>query len=270
MKFKTTLLFLLVSIFSHAAYQSATVQYLDGTSEKGFIDSFLEQKFFDFNVFGSFETGLIYNDKTILFKLDADAERKKVKIDVIDKIILHYDGFDKEYRALFIRNIDRKGFLQENKSRIFLPLLRSGKINVYGFYHTETSSNPGSRFGSGSTLTVTEVFYYQNANENYAIDYYNIELQDFFNIRERLANPLMELFKDCPELVTKVHNMMYEENLTKEEKKRLRAESKESMKAMQKTYNKIPTNQKRGDLMLYHNTMLKNFNDLLLEYEDCK
>ena len=53
---------------------------LDGTSEKGFIDSFLEDKFFDFNFFGSFETGLIYNDYTILFKLDADSERKKINI----------------------------------------------------------------------------------------------------------------------------------------------------------------------------------------------
>jgi hypothetical protein len=49
----------------NAAYKSATVYMLDGSSEKGFIDSFLEDKFFDFNVFGSFETGLVYKDKTI-------------------------------------------------------------------------------------------------------------------------------------------------------------------------------------------------------------
>lgn len=270
MKLKITLLLFFNTFFSNAAYKSATVYMLDGTSEKGYVDSFLEDKFFDFNVFGSFEKGLIYNDKTVLFKLDADAERKKLKIDAIDKIVLHYDGFDKEYKALFIRNIDRKGFLQDNNSRIFLPLLRSGKVNIYGFYHTETSSNPNGRFGSASTITVTELFYYQNANENFAIDYYNMELQDFFNIRERLSNPLKELFKDCPEMVTKVQNIIYEENLTKEEKKRLRAEGKESMKAMQKTYNKIPATEKRGDLLLYHDTMLKNFNDLLVEYESCK
>ncbi len=269
MKIKITLFLFFITFFSNAAYKSATVFMLDGTSEKGFIDSFLEDKFFDFNFFGSFETGLIYNDYTILFKLDADSERKKINIDSIDKIIIHYDGFDKEYKALFIRNLDRKGFLQENKSRIFLPLLRSGKVNIYGFYHTESSSNPGEKFPSGSTVTVREIFYYQNANENYAIDYYNIEIQDMFNLRDRFANPLKELFKDCPELVTKVDNNFYEKNLTKEEKKKLKAESKNMYKATQKEYNKLPKDQKRGDLLLFHQYNMKPFDDLLLEYENC-
>ena len=270
MKLKLTLLLLLIGFFTQAKDKHATIYFTNGQSEKGYIASFLEDKFFDFNLFGTFEQGLVYNDKTVKFKADENSDSKKVAIGDIDKIVIHYDGFDKEYKALFIRNIDRKGFLQESKSRIFLPLLRSGKVNVYGFYHTETSSNPGGKFPSSSTVTVTELFYYQNANENYAIDYYNIEIQDMFNIRDRLANPLKELFKDCPELVTKVDNLMYEKNLSKEEKKKLKAESKNTYKAMQRAYNKIPADEKRGDLMLYHNTFMKTFNDLLLEYEDCK
>ena len=269
MKLHLTILLLFTGIFAQAKYTTATVYYLDGKSEKGLINSFLEDRFFDFNFFGTFEQGLIYNDKSITFKLNEEAEASKVPIADIDKIILHYENFDKEYKALFIRNIDRKGVLEEPKARIFLPLLRSGKINIYGFYHRDVSTSYSDPKFQRSTVTVTELFYYQNANENYAIDYFNIELQDVFNLRDRMANPLRELFKDCEELVAKVDNVMYEKNLSKEEKKRLREESKASFKAMQRAYNSIPADQKRGDLLLYHDHYLKTFNDLLQEYENC-
>lgn len=268
MKLKFTVLFLLINLFVKANYKSATVFYTNGESEKGLINSFLEDKFFDFNFFGSFEEGLIYNDKSIKFKLSEEVDSKKIAITDIDKIVIHYEGFDKTYKALYIRNIDRKGILEERKSKIFLPLLRSGKINIYGFYHTETSSDHNLKMPSSST-TVTELFYYQNNNEDYAIDYFNVEIQDFLNIRARLANPLKELFKDCPELVTKVDNLFYEKNLTKEEKKKLKAESKNTYKALQREYKKIPKDEKRGDLLLFHQYHMKTFDDLLLEYESC-
>jgi len=186
MKLNFTLALIFISFFANAKYQNATIYYNDGQFEKGLINSFLENNLFDFNFFGTFEEGLIYNDKSIKFKINEDAETKKILIGDIDKIMLHYEGFDKEYRALFIRNISRKGVIEESKTRIFLPLLRSGKINLYGFYHRETyRSYDGNR--SSSSTTITEIFYLQNANENYAIDYYNVELQDFFSLRDRLC-----------------------------------------------------------------------------------
>lgn len=269
MKSNLTLLLLFISFFANAKYTDATIYYTDGQSEKGLIASFLESNLFDFNFFGTFEQGLVYNDKSVKFKLNEETEAKRIAIDDIDKIVLHYDGFDKEYKALFIRNINRKGGMEESKARIFLPLLRSGKINLYGFYHRETQYNHEKKMPS-STTSVTEVFYLQNANENYAIDYYNVELQDVFSLRDRLANPLKELFKDCPELVTKVHNTIYEENLSKEEKKKLKEQSKATWKALQKEYKKIPNDQKRGDLLLYHQYNMKTFDDLMMEYENCK
>lgn len=267
MKFNFTLLLLFSLLFANAKEKSATIKYMNGQVEEGAIHSFLEDRFFDFNFFGTFEQGLIYNDKVIQFRLAEEKDSKRVSIDDIDQITIHYEGFDKIYKALFIRNIDRKGFLEKSKVRIFLPLLRSGKINIYGFYNREVSSNTLS--GASSTVTVTEMFYYQNANEDYAIDYYNIEIQDILNIRDRFANPLKELFKDCPELVVKVDNNFYDKNLTKEEKKKLKEESKNSFKFLQKEYKKIPANQKRGDLLLFHQYNLKGFDDLLMEYENC-
>ena len=84
-----------------------------------------------------------------------------------------------------------------------------------------------------------------------------------------IQEAIKELFKDCPELVTKVDNNFYEKNLTKEEKKKLKAESKNMYKATQKEYNKLPKDQKRGDLLLFHQYSMKPFDDLLLEYENC-
>lgn len=270
MKLNFTLLLLFTFLFANAKEKSATIKYTNGQVEEGAIHSFLEDRFFDFNFFGTFEQGLIYNDKVIQFRLTDEKDSKRVSIDDIDQITLHYEGFDKIYKALFIRNIDRKGFTEKSKVRIFLPLLRSGKINVYGFYNTEVSSNSASgSFPTSSTVTVTEMFYYQNANEDYAIDYYNIEIQDMLNIRDRFANPLKELFKDCPELVTKVHNSFYDKNLSKEEKKKLKEQSKNTFKFLQKEYKKIPADQRRGDLLLFHQYNLKGFDDMLMEYEKC-
>ena len=174
MKFNFTILLFFMGFFANAKYTNATIYYTDGQSEKGLINSFLENNFFDFNFFGTFEEGLIYNDKSIKFKLNEESEGKKIAIGDIDKIILHYEGFDKEYRALYIRNINRKGILEESKARIFLPLLRAGKINLYGFYHRSTQYNHDRKMPS-STTTVSEMVYIQKANENNAIDYYNIE-----------------------------------------------------------------------------------------------
>ncbi len=269
MKLNFTLLLIFISFLANAKYTNATIYYNDGQSEKGLINSFLENNFFDFNFFGTFEDGLVYNDKSIKFKLTEEADSKKVSIDNIDKIILHYEGFDKEYKALFIRNINRKGILEESKARIFLPLLRSGKINLYGFYHRETQYNHDRKMPS-STTTVTEKFYLQNANENYAIDYYEVELQDVFSLRDRLANPLKELFKDCPELVEKVHNSFYgDKNLSKEEKKKMKEQSKATFKALQKEYKDIPKDQRRGDLLLFHQYNMTPFEDFIAEYESC-
>ena len=88
-------------------------------------------------------------------------------------------------------------------------------------------------------------------------------------LTEKSLQNIKELFKDCPELVTKVDNNFYEKNLTKEEKKKLKAESKNMYKATQKEYNKLPKDQKRGDLLLFHQYNMKPFDDLLLEYENC-
>lgn len=161
--------------------------------------------------------------------------------------------------------------MQERKSKIFLPLLKSGKINIYGFYHREVSGNNGSPFTTSSTLTTTPVFYYQNANENYAIDYFNIELQDIFKTQDRLSNPLKELFKDCPELVKKANDSRnYKKNLSKEDRKKLKAKAKKSYKDNKKAYGEIPKEERRGDLVEFHQYNLKAFEDLFSEYENCK
>lgn len=269
MKLHFTLLFLFITICTQANYQSATIYYTNGQSEKGLIDSFLENKFFDFNFFGTFEQGLIYNDKSINFKLNPEAEASKVPIENIDKIILHYLDFDKEYKALFIRNINRMGMLEESKVRMFLPLLRSGKINLYGFYHREVSSNPGNQNPS-KTITVTELFYYQNAKENYAIDYFNFEAQDIFTMRQRLVNPLKKLFTDCPELVASLDDRSFEESLSREEKKKLKKEAKESSRVMMRQYYSIPADKRRGDLLLFYQNVFKQFETIIQKYEDCK
>lgn len=115
MKLNFTLLLLFISFFAQAKYTNATIYYTDGQSEKGLINSFLENNFFDFNFFGTFEKGLIYNDKSIKFKLTEEADSKRISIDDIDKIILHYEGLTRSIKLYLFEASTGKECLKKAK-----------------------------------------------------------------------------------------------------------------------------------------------------------
>lgn len=248
----TLFLFLLTAICV-AKDREATIYYLNGTSETGLIKSFLENDLFDFNLFKSFEKGLRLNDQSVKFRTSENSESKTIQVDDVDKIIVHYENHDREYKALYIRKIDKNGDFLDPKVRIFLPLVRTGSINLYGFYHRESSQDE-----------YAPVYYLQNEKDNFAVNYHDFNM--LFNSNDRHAKPLKQLFNDCPEIIQQIDDNVYMTNLSKQEKRQLQKEQMNEAIRMMKEYRKIPKQEKRGDLVLYYKYHFYFVNNLILEY----
>jgi hypothetical protein len=54
------------------------------------------------------------------------------------------------------------------------------------------------------------------------------------------------------------------------EKKKLKNEAKKSYKDNKKAFGEIPKEERRGDLVEFHQYNLKAFEDLFQDYENCK
>ncbi len=243
----------------NARFQKAEVLFNDGHSEIGFVRSFLEQRVMTAGFSNNLEHELNLDDKIIKFKITEDAETKDLSIDDIKQITIFYENnYTAIYRALFLKELDKKGNFKEKSRRVFLPLLKEGKINIYGLrYSTQT--------GSGAGPYSAEVFYYQNAKENYAVNYFNMGFSALFNIQERTLNPFRSLFKDCQTALTKIDNLQNKwNNATKDERKAKKEENKKLMKE----FDNLDKTE-RDKLLTIHHYYFNDFEKLINAYESC-
>lgn len=253
------LILLINSILLNARFQNATILFNDGHSETGLVKSFLEQRTISAGFSSNLEHELNLDDKIIKFKLSNDAEVKDLSIDDIKQITISYENnYSITYRVLYLKELDKKGDFKEKSRKVFLPLLKEGKINIYGLrYSTQT--------GSGSGPYTGEVFYYQNAEEDYAINYFNMGFSAMFNIQQRTLNPFRILFKDCPSALKEIDNFQNKwKNASKEERKA----KKEEEKKLMKEYGELDKNQ-RKDLLNVHHYQFNDFEKLISSYENC-
>ncbi|ESU26119.1 hypothetical protein FLJC2902T_29340 [Flavobacterium limnosediminis JC2902] len=262
MKFKLTLLSLLLCFIANARFEKASILFNDGHSEGGFVKSFLETtikiSLFQSN---SKERDLNLDDKTIKFKTSEEGETRTISIDDINEVtIFNESGSTTTFRAIFLKDVNSKGEITDSGCKVFLPYVKRGKINIYGIRYTETStSNLGPKYGSVRSEEIR--FYYQNENENYAINNNREDLTIIFNIKNRMINPLKDLFKDCPTIMEKL-NAASEGDLGwfKMDK-----ETKDKLKEFRKLDRK-----EREKLAVYHYHNFYNMEKMITEYEQCK
>lgn len=247
------------SLLSNARFRNATILFNDGHSETGFVKSFLEQRVITGGFSSNLEHELNLDDKIIKFKISEDAETKDLSIDDIKQINIIFDNnYTMIFRVLYLKELDKKGNFKEKSRKVFLPLLKEGKINIYGLrYSTQT--------GSGSGPYTGEVFYYQNAKEDYAVNYFNMGFSAMFNVQERVLNPFRILFKDCPSALKEIDNFQNKwDNASKEERKAKKEEDKKLMKE----YSDLDKIQ-RKDLLNVHHYQFNDFEKLISFYENC-
>lgn len=249
---------LFFSILCNAKFIKATIVFHDGHSETGLIKSFLEEKLINLSLTESLEHELNLDDKFLKFKINENSEIKIVTIDDINEVDVDNDnGTSTIYKVILLKEISAKGKVLDKSRKVFLPLIRKGKINIYGIKFKEITKDFQSTFTSRGTR-----FYYQRQNENYAINFYNFDNETIlFNIKNRIIIPLRLIFNDCPE-ITKDLDFAFD-NFSKGDKN-----AKKEYKELQKEFQKLP-NAQQEDLNYIH-IYQYNFAEKLIErYELC-
>ncbi len=214
----TFLLFLLFLCgLGHAKFLEGSIVFKDGRTESGFIKSFLEDKFFDYAMFKKFEQQFNLDDKTIKFKKSKDDAVSLYNIDEIDELHIMNGTLIEIYKPLQLKTINKKGEIIDKNIKVWLPLIKKGKINLYGFEYVyrETRDFPERGF----------VFYFQNPTDDFALNPF--EKISLFGTKSNSAiyNSFYKyLFESCPDFykkklteITKYADYDY----TKEEKKEL-------------------------------------------------
>lgn len=191
---------LFIATSAQAKFMEAQILFKDGHTERGFVKSFLEDHFIDFGTFQKLETRLNMNDADLKFKPDEKGEVKTVSIDDVDELTLFYkNGATQRYKVLYLQEFTSGGKMKTSKYKMWFPLVKEGKINVYGYRYRE--STPNHAIG-GMSMSNEYIYYFQNSKKNYAMS--PLAEVTLGNAMNGGAQKLMEtcfndLFSDCPE-----------------------------------------------------------------------
>ena len=224
MKLKFLLIILFVSFNCNAKYMFGTITFKDGRVQEGFIKSFMEKDIIDLNLSSKIEKKFNMDDETIKFKLTENGESISYKITDIKEVRFDYtDGTRAIYVPLPIKTFNKKGDIIDLKMILWLPLVKRGKINLYGFQYFVRHK------GVMGTIHHSR-FYFQNQNDEFAILPY--EKTTIFN---RKANNRIQtafyhyLFSSCPEFyesnTERFRKVIYNDFTMEEKKERLRSEA---------------------------------------------
>lgn len=249
-----------------AKYTNGTITLNDGTKKTGLVEMILKDKTYDFDGFSSWMKVLGLDQKALKFKTNEDARAEDVSIDLIREAVLEENGRMVTYRTIFLKTLNAHGALKDKKKKIFLPLIREGKVNIYGFSYRYSSTDNS---GMHSRIEVVDetLYFFQKPGDDFAFDYYDVGLTDLLYLRERLAKPLQYLFSDCPELVAEIQTHFIEsKDLAKDDKKKLKEQSEAFYASIDRQYEAL-TPEMRADLMIHHKYNYPIFDGYIETYE---
>jgi len=251
------------SLFSHGIdFLEARIVFKDGHSETGFIKGFIDQPYITFNYetgFESLEKQLNLTDKSFDFKnTDEGISRKLTKDDVNQITVVHSKAKFSTYQLYSMKTANSKGKIVDSNRKIWLPLIKKGKVNILGF--NIVNSNTG-RYGE-------TVVYLNRDGEDFVInpiDRNRINLFNLGKIDDKFVATLNEIFKDCPEFLSTINEnpKAFTEQITKrvkENRKEAEKEFKEGSK------NLKGSDKKLLEIKIYEQFYISEYVRLIDEY----
>lgn len=249
------------NLFAKDTFQKAKIVFNDGHTEEGFITSFLDDK----KVYGTLEKNIDIDDKSFKFKIAESAEVREIFTENIKQVTLvEENGVEVVYEVVLLKELDKEGkVVEEGAQRVYLNPVRKGKINVYGIKYTETFVRTGRDMGYTEYFLGGKeyFFYYQNAKDNYAINYFNVGMGSIFKLKKRMLNPLKEMYKDCPTALEYIDKNIDQANI---DKKAMKAHDK----VLKSEFKTLPTEQ-QNDLKILHYYECFEMDELINVYEKC-
>ena len=229
------LFFLFTISLSNAKFLEGTIVFKDGHSETGYIKSFLENKFFDYTLFKKFEQEFNLDDKSIKFKNSAEGTVIKYNMDDIAELQIKAGTIYEIYVPLNLKTLSKKGEIIDKKIKVWLPLIKKGKINLYG-YEYFISSYRGDFPEHGYQ------FYYHIQGSDFALSpYENLTMLGKKANIKIFTSFYKYLFDACSDFTTKHAVELQKEidsNYSKEEQKQMVREYVKREKAFQNKKDK--------------------------------
>ncbi|RKS22004.1 hypothetical protein CLV94_2641 [Flavobacterium endophyticum] len=246
----------------------AEIKLTNGEIITGYIKEFNVPNAVEFPEF-SFSTNLeseLRLDRTKFnFKKTLESTSEKIDLSTIQSITLKSEDTI-TYEKLKLKTINSKLELVDLKREIMAPLIKEGKINVYGLRVYECSP--------GCTL-MWILTYVKKPNDEFAfvpVDYNRVNLLNLGKIDDKFFRAFEEVGKDCSEFLSYVAEKKAEYNGKGYGKKRL-ADFKEHEKDKKEKLKQIENNRERrkmaDDMDTEYN--LKFYLDVIKEYSSrCK
>jgi hypothetical protein len=262
MKLLFFFIFFSYKLFAFDSFEEATIIFNDGHTETGLISSFLESNRTSNK--NTLESQLNLDDKSFEFKINKDGIIRIVNTDDVKSVtIKDFKGNDIVYEVVSLKELDKKGKITDQTAKVYLQLVKAGKITVYVTNYTQKEVKIGrDNYITHYYLGGKELmFYYQNKKVNYAINYNNVGPASMFCLKERMMNPLRELFADCPSALLVLEKEINPSNI---DKKAAKLEDKRLSKEF-----KALSEDQRKDFKTLHFYECNSLDLLIDKYEKC-
>ena len=258
----------LLQINLGAEYVPAKLVFTDGHTEEGHVYGFIENRFFEVNMgfisgFETIENKVNLDDKVFEFKTSLKGESRKLQSKDLKSVVLigGEDDIDVQYDYLSIKTINSAGETVDLNKKIWLPLIKNDKVNLYGYSYFLAQPN-----GAGLQYICTPV-YLKGFNQDYAIppiDYNRVNLFNLSGIDDKFKASMREIFKDCPALIEK---MDLDRTFSKEDKRSAIQKYKEDEKEYKSKAKELPKKERKSfKTKFYENKALEPYFTIIHEY----
>jgi|GEM_PF-3826171 len=251
------------SLLSHGInFIEARIVFKDGHSENGFIKGFIDQPNITFNYetgFESLEKQLNLTDNKFEFKNTEEGISRKLTNEDVNQITIVFDkGKFYTYQLYNMKTANSKGKIVDVNRKIWLPVIKKGKVNILGFNIINSSNG---RYGE-------TVVYLNREGEDFVINPFDRNRINFFNlgkIDDKFIATLNEVFKDCPEYLNLINAdpKSFVEMTTKKIKEN-RKEADKKFKDDSKDLNK--KDRKNLEIEIYEQFYIAEYIKIIDEY----
>ena len=189
-------LFFSMQLQAQAEYVACTIIRENGIRTKGYVKDITPTKNKRLEAYDdlkSWEKIFNLDRKVFIYKSTENSEAVSIPSDSLKSIVI-YPQQDKDsiiYDKVFTKTINISNNIVDLEKQLFLPLLRKGKLDFYGFYFTKYE---------GSSKSSNFMGYIKRPEDNFVIKTFDLNRLNIFNIwsfEERILTAFLLLTKDC-------------------------------------------------------------------------
>jgi hypothetical protein len=204
------------------------IKYENGTVARGYVKNVVNVKAEPLTGLETLENLFDLDRKNFIFKEDQNSSDTMIPAEDIRSIVIYPDNDTVIYDKMRTKTVNVKNEVVELDQQIFLPLLRKGKLDFYGFYYITREK----AFSSTNFMG-----YIKRPEDDFAIktfDMNRINLLNVWTFEERIFTAFMAVTTDCSAY----------QNLMAGRLEKIRKKDKSYKKAMKENLQKfIETNR---------------------------